>query len=414
MPLWIAVFGLLLLLPLYAADAQSGQVTNVHDPCIIACGDDHYIFSTSDGIAIRRSRDRLRWQYLGEVFEDIPAWGQREVPGVSNTWAPDITFHNGTYYLYYSLSTFGSNRSRIGLATNTTLDPSDPDYKWTDRGKVIESNPGDNFNAIDPNIAMDADGKIWLTFGSFWSGIKIVELDSATWKPPLNYRLQSIASRSGDAIEAPYIIFKNNYYLFVSFDLCCRGVNSTYKIMVGRSDKITGPFFDRDRKTMLNGGGHLLLDGDDRWRGPGHCAVLRQEDADWLVYHAYDAQNNGTPTLRITRLEWDEDGWPIMDNSAGLEQDESTLHPPDHFLRQNYPNPFNSLTKIAFDLGTSGYTTLKVYDINARELTTLVEETLLLGHYNVPFNAVGFPPGVYLYSIQTNAFVETKKMVVLP
>ncbi|MBN1560673.1 family 43 glycosylhydrolase [candidate division KSB1 bacterium] len=404
----------LFLFPSCPANAHSGQVTNVHDPCIITCGDYHYIFSTSGGIAIRRSRDLQRWHYVGEVFREIPAWGTREVAGVSNIWAPDIFYHKGTYYLYYSLSTFGSNRSCIGLATNSTLDPDDPDYNWIDAGKVIESNSSDVYNAIDPNICMDAQGKIWMSFGSFWSGIKIVELDSSTWKPP-NDRLQSIASRGGDAIEAPYIIFRNGYYyLFVSFDLCCRGVNSTYRIMVGRSSKITGPFVDRDRRTMLNSGGHLVLRGDERWRGPGHCAIFLQEDADWLVYHAYDAQNNGVPTLRITRLDWDADSWPIIMENAGVQQEGSIRRLDGFFLRQNYPNPFNSLTKIAFDLGMSGYTTLKVYDINARELTTLVEETLLLGHYNVPFDASGFPPGVYLYSMQTNAFVETKKMVVLP
>lgn len=121
-----------------AASAQTGDVTHVHDPCIIKCGDYYYIYSTGDRIAIRRSPDLTFWHFMDKVFEDIPAWGEREVPGVSNIWAPDIFYNEGICYLYYSLSTFGSNRSCIGLATNTTLDPADPNYKWLDKGKVSD------------------------------------------------------------------------------------------------------------------------------------------------------------------------------------------------------------------------------------------------------------------------------------
>ena len=236
--------------------AQTGSITFVHDPCIIKCNEYYYIYSTGDRIDIRRSVDLLNWKFLGSVFDSIPAWGVEEVPGVSNIWAPDIFYHNSTYYLYYALSTFGSNHSRIGLATNVTLDPDNPDYKWIDKGKVIQSDAGNNFNAIDPNVVIDKADRIWLSFGSFWDGIKMVELDSNTWKPKQNYKLYSIASRSGGAIEAPFIVYKNGYYyLFVSFDYCCRGVNSTYNIRVGRSIAITGPYIDSNGTAMMKGGG---------------------------------------------------------------------------------------------------------------------------------------------------------------
>ncbi len=114
-----------------------------------------------------------------------------------------------------------------------------------------------------------------------------------------------------DAVEASFLIRHSGvYYLFASYDFCCRGVNSTYYTVVGRSAAATGPFIDRDGKSMLEGGGTVVLSASDRWKGPGHCAVLQDADADYIVYHAYDAQNNGRPTLRINRLDW-RDGWPV-------------------------------------------------------------------------------------------------------
>ena len=405
----VIIFFVQLLISILAA--QTGDVRHVHDPCIIKCDDYYYIFSTGDRIAMRRSSDLQSWQFIGEVFQDIPAWGKKEVPGVSNIWAPDIYFHNGIYYLYYSLSTFGSNRSRIGLATNKTLDPANPDYEWIDRGKVYESNTNDNFNAIDPNIFLEQNNRLWMSFGSFWSGIKIVELETTTWKPPQNARLRTIASRGGDAIEAPFIIYKNGYYyLFVSFDFCCRGVNSTYKIMVGRSEKITGPFVDRNRRNMLNGGGHLLMAGDARWRGTGHCAVLMEEDADWLVYHAYDANANGTPTLRIARLYWDNDGWPTTEKPAPVMN--RIDHQPNRFaLHQNYPNPFNPETTISYEISESGLVQLSIFDLRGQKIKALVDNYQLAGHYTVTWNPVDISSGLYIYKLTFGDFSNTKKIL---
>lgn len=398
-----------------AAEAQTGDVIFVHDPCIIKTADYYYIFSTGDRIEMRRSSDMQRWKRLKQVFPDIPEWGKDEVPGVSNIWAPDIFYRDSTYYLYYSLSTFGSNRSRIGLATNKTLNPDSPSYNWIDQGKVIESNSEDSYNAIDPNITKDNQGKLWLSFGSFWSGIKMIELDSTTMKPKSAAPLYSLAGRPNwGAIEAPYIIYKNGYYyLFVSFDACCQGVNSTYKTMVGRSEKITGPYTDKNDKSMMIGGASLIIAGDDRWRGPGHCSILQEGDSTWLVHHAYDAENNGIPTLRIEKLIWTEDHWPAIETATSLHETKEINSPSKFELYQNYPNPFNPSTEITFELPAAGFVTLYIHDINGKLISTLLNKALKAGPHNLLFNAGSLASGIYFYTIKTTHFKATKKMILL-
>ena len=286
-----------------------------HDPVIAKQGDTWYLFATDIGIAIKRSEDGLYWERAGTVFKKQPDWHKQEVPlNDGNLWAPDIFYYQGTYYLYYSVSSFGRNKSVIGLATNVTLNSQDEDYAWIDQGIVIRSTTRDDYNAIDPNVVQDRAGNLWLSFGSFWSGIKLVQLDPETMKPATDATLHSIAFKPDNtAIEAPFIIEKDGYYyLFVSFDFCCRGVNSTYHIMVGRSAEITGPYVDKDGNDMMVGGGTLIDEGDERWIGPGHNAVYKQGHSTILVNHAYDRQNGGHPTLQIRPLYWDEDGWPTL------------------------------------------------------------------------------------------------------
>jgi arabinan endo-1,5-alpha-L-arabinosidase len=294
-----------------------GDVRNVHDPTLIKEGSTYYLFSTRAGIAVRCSEDLVLWRLCGDVFGHLPQWAVEEVKGLRGLWAPDVSFFNGKYHLYYSASTFGSNRSAIGLTTNRSLDPTSDKFRWEDQGKVLGSSSTDDWNAIDPHVVLDEQGQPWLSFGSFWSGIKLRRIDPATGKPSTqDQTLYSLASRLRTpelpgAIEAPAIILKNGYYyLFVSFDLCCRGVNSTYNIRVGRSRRVTGPYVDRSGKSMMEGGGTLILAGDGRWRGPGHCAFLQGKGGDFIVYHAYDAEARGIPTLRIGPLIWEADGWP--------------------------------------------------------------------------------------------------------
>ena len=298
---------------------SKGDIRQVHDPSIIKEGNTYYVFSTRAGIAIRCSKDLIHWQLCGDVFAHLPEWAVKDVPGLRGLWAPDVSYFNGRYYLYYSASTFGSNHSSIGLATNETLDPSSDKYRWVDQGKVIGSNIDDDWNAIDPNVVFDEHHQPWLAFGSFWGGIKLRKLEQATGKlSSQDQNLYSLASRprtssSPGAIEAPNIIRKNDYYyLFVSFDLCCRGANSTYNIRVGRARRLTGPYIDRSGKAMIDGGGTLVVGGAGRWAGPGHCAVLQEREGDYLVYHAYDTEWRGVPTLRISTLHWDSEGWPTV------------------------------------------------------------------------------------------------------
>lgn len=328
-----------LLLAGTLALAQQGDVRRVHDPCIIAAGGSYYVFCTGGGIPIRRSKDLIHWERLGSVLTSVPAWASREIPGARSLWAPDISFFNGKYHLYYSVSTFGSNRSCIGLATNATLDPASPAYRWVDQGKVIESTRADNFNAIDANIILDEQKQPWMALGSFWSGIKLFRIDPQTGKAPAGVQAHSLAARArSGAIEAPFLIRRGEfYYLFVSFDICCKRTDSTYKIMVGRSRQITGPYLDREGKAMLEGGGTLVLASQGHVRGPGHNAILEEKGKHWLVHHYYDAGANGIPTLQIRPLTWDETGWPIAGEpvadaipgaaSAGRSAEPSGLHP---------------------------------------------------------------------------------------
>lgn len=287
--------------------------TGVHDPVIARQGSKWYIFYTGVGLRSKESEDGLHWKDHGGIFNRKLDWFRQYVPTAGESiWAPDISLYKGVYYLYYSVSGFGRNTSVIGLASNKTLDREDADYKWEDMGAVINSVESNDYNCIDPNMIVDESGQPWLSFGSFWTGIKLVKLDRSTMKPAVDAQLVSIAGRPGNtAIEAPFIHYHDGwYYLFVSFDLCCRKTESTYKIVVGRSKDITGPYLDRSGVEMMQGGGTLIDAGDDRWRGPGHCAVYQSSGSAILVNHAYDAQNDGIATLQIRPLYWDAEGWP--------------------------------------------------------------------------------------------------------
>jgi arabinan endo-1,5-alpha-L-arabinosidase len=296
----------------------AGSIRRIHDPVMIKAEDTYYLFCTGQGILARTSPDMINWEipFPPVVFGSIPPWARELIPGQTDVWAPDISYYNDKFHLYYAVSTFGKNRSVIGLATNTTLNPKADGYKWVDEGLVLESVFASNYNCIDPNLALDADGVPWLAFGSFWSGIKMRRLDYATGKPSEeDTKLYALAQRTvnSGAVEAPFIIHKNDfYYLFVSFDFCCRGVDSDYHVVVGRSENIIGPYVDRDGLEMLKGGGTQVTFPTERWRGPGHNAILQENGVEYIVYHAYDAENQGVPTLRIDPLVWDAQGWPSI------------------------------------------------------------------------------------------------------
>jgi arabinan endo-1,5-alpha-L-arabinosidase len=325
-----------LLLSCVALCAQPEPRTDipVHDPVMIKEADTYYLFATGRGVAVWSSRDRVHWVQEPPVFAAPPAWAVAAVPTFKgHIWAPDISYHDGRYYLYYSISAFGKNTSCIGVATNVTLDPRDPRFKWDDHGKVIESVPGlTNWNAIDPNLVEADDGTPWLAFGSFWEGLKLLKLAPDRLQPAESLeQLPTLASRRPEdfpasvagsyptnagenAIEAPFI-FRHGayYYLFASIDYCCRGAQSTYKMIVGRSANVAGPYVDRTGKDLVHGGGTLLLAGDSRWHGVGHNAVCSFDGTDYLVFHGYDATDPaGKAKLRIEKLAWDAEGWPVV------------------------------------------------------------------------------------------------------
>ena len=303
----------------------TAQPIPVHDPVIIRQDSTYYIFCTGQGITVYSSTNMQDWKRQRPVFSNPPQWAVSAIPKFKgHIWAPDISFHNGQYYLYYSVSAFGKNTSAIGVATNKTLDTTSKDFKWIDHGKVIQSVPGrDLWNAIDPNLIMDNSNQPWLVFGSFWNGIKLVQLNKSLLSTENPEKWFTVASRkrefilpdsvAGDAaIEAPFIYkHDNRYYLFVSFDYCCRGEKSTYKIMVGRSEQVNGPYADQDGVPLNMGGGSLLLEGDAKWHGVGHNAVANFNGIDYLVCHAYDAADKGRSKLRIEKLDW-LNGWPVV------------------------------------------------------------------------------------------------------
>ncbi|SNT60575.1 arabinan endo-1,5-alpha-L-arabinosidase [Asanoa hainanensis] len=293
-----------------AAYPGPGRVTGdvaVHDPAIVRRpGGGYLVAHTGDGISLKTSSDRIAFRNAGSAFPGGAAWTTTYTAGSRNLWAPDLTYRNGRYWMYYSASTFGSNRSAIFLATSTT----GASGSWTHAGLVIESRTSDNFNAIDPNLVVDAAGRWWLSFGSFWSGIKMVALNPSTGLRSDN-GLLSVAGRGGGAIEAPFIVRRGAYYyLWVSFDRCCQGASSTYRVMVGRSTNVTGPYADRNGVAMTAGGGTQVLAGHDSIHGPGHQAILADTDGDILVYHYY--ANNGAALLGINRIAYDSAGWPYV------------------------------------------------------------------------------------------------------
>lgn len=273
----------------------------VHDPSIIQSGS-WYIFGTGVGIQVKRSSDGLAWSDIGRVFSSYPSWANTYVPNhESNIWAPDIKNYNGQFYLYYSISSFGSNTSAIGLAVSSSLTGG-----WSDKGMVIRSTSSNSYNCIDPHLVIDNSGNAWLAFGSWWNGIHIVQLDKSTMKPRSGASIINIAKRSG-GIECPSIVYRNGYYyLFVSIDKCCDGANSTYKIAYGRSSSITGPYVDKNGTRMLDGGCSIFDAGNDYWRGPGGQSL---SGTSVIAHHAYRS-TDGAAMLLIKNLYWDSAGWP--------------------------------------------------------------------------------------------------------
>ena len=289
--------------------------TFAHDPTMIRVDDTYYRFWTGDFIPVATSKDLKNWSNAPSVYSGAySAWTANWLAGIPGEtfnfpWAPDVSIFQGKVHLYSAFSAkFGDNISCI-----THLASDAPNANWSDEGPVICTNGSENFNAIDGDVGFDSQGKPFLAFGSFWDGIFAIPLNDD------GSRLGSEQTRLAWAkeIEAP-VLFRHcgYYYLFVSWGLCCPGEGRsvsdlTYRVAVGRSENILGPYVDRDGKAMLDGGGTVVVEGDHvNWAAAGHSDVLVDGADVYHVYHAY-RQSDGAASLRISPLIFDSEGWPI-------------------------------------------------------------------------------------------------------
>ena len=299
--------------PVLPLEQSASRCIVTRDPSsIVKCKDEYWVFYTGRGVPSYRSKDLVKWERGPAVFKAAPEWIAKIVPDNRNMvyWAPDIMKLGDRYLLYYSVSSMGKMTSAIGLATNPTLDPEDSAYHWSDQGFVVRTQDGDGYNAIDPSVFHDTDGSLWLTFGSYWSGIKLIELESQTGHRR-GGALYSIAYN--ESIEASYLCRNENYYyLFVNWGGCCQGPKSTYNIRIGRSKSVAGPYLDKAGVDMMHSGGSLFLaTTNGPLIGPGHAGTLKGQGKDWFTSDFEgDLRMDGRATLAIMPLRWNADGWP--------------------------------------------------------------------------------------------------------
>jgi arabinan endo-1,5-alpha-L-arabinosidase len=301
--------------PVLPLEQSASRGITARDPSsIVKCKEEYWVFYTGRGVPSYRSKDLVKWERGPAVFKTAPEWIARVVPENRNLqyWAPDIIKLGDRYLLYYSVSSFGKMTSAIGLATNATLDPDDPAYHWTDQGSVVRTQEGDGYNAIDPSVFHDRDGSLWLTFGSYWTGIKLIPLDPQTGKR-LAPEEKPLAIAFNESIEASYLCRHDDYYyLFVNWGSCCQGPKSTYNIRIGRSRSVTGPYLDKAGVELLRSGGSLFLaTTNGPLIGPGHAGTLNALGKDWFTSDFEgDLRMDGRATLAIMPLSWGADGWP--------------------------------------------------------------------------------------------------------
>lgn len=303
----------------------------VHDPVMAREDGVYHIFATGMGIQRMTSKDRKNWQVKAmPVMTVIPKWTRDSVPGFDkHVWAPDIIRWHNKWWLAYSCSTFGKNGSAIGLLSAAKLDSP----IWNDEGCIVASRENrDNWNAIDPNFVIDDNDTPWMVWGSFWDGIQIVRLDTTMHvakgeKPRTLARRYAPGTTTAEpnptsahagtnAIEAPFVMkHQGYYYLFVSWDYCCRGSKSNYRVAVGRSKNVDGPYLDKRSNDMLNGGGTVLLEGDKKqYEATGHCAAYSIDGKDIFICHGYSTEMKGAPVLIQREIRWTDDGWPELES----------------------------------------------------------------------------------------------------
>lgn len=304
----------------YSQNHLKGDL-RVHDPAMIKDGNTYYVYSTGMGIPFKTSKDMIHWKNAGRVFtkKTTPKWFTKDIPEQKgDVWAPDIHYYKGKYYLYYAVSAWMNFNSSIGLATNTTLDPNNPAYKWVDQGQVISyKNGGKGVNVIDPNVFIDKDGKVWLVYGSYKAGVRLTQLNPKNGllqnNPPKIIKLTNGLGEGSFIIKGP-----KYYYLFVSRGRCCAGLKSTYQVVMGRATKIEGPYLNKKGESMLDNKYSLFLAGDYQEPGRGGNSFFTEGDTTYIVYHAYTRSAHGMPLLNIKPVYMNKDGWPTMNSSNPL------------------------------------------------------------------------------------------------
>jgi arabinan endo-1,5-alpha-L-arabinosidase len=302
----------------------------VHDPNMIQDpSGTFWLYGTHNTLASSTDMSTFTAASNGDINPDFTWWATENTTGTggrTDIWAPSVMYANGIYFQYYSIPIYtnpavaGSNSGAeavIALATSTS--PSGP---WVDAGKIISScgtTPGctTTFNAIDPAPFTDASGNWWLSFGSWNDGIHILQLDPTTGlRLASNSTLSNIAARGAGeegSFIYPYVVSGVQYYFyFASINVCCNGTASTYRIIVGRSTTPNGPYLDRGGLDLANGGGTILLSSHSNIFGPGGQGVTTVGTQPILVYHYYDGNTNGTPTLGLNKLYFDSSGWPYI------------------------------------------------------------------------------------------------------
>ena len=316
--------------------AVSGNGIYVHDPNLLKTSSGVYwLYGTHNTLAT--STDRTVFTSDGSALSPIPSWVAGNGFSTSDDlWAPSVIYNSSTsysgqpYFQYYSASSFGSNWSAIGLATASTPNST----AWTDRGIVVHSGtPPSGYsqpsgsvvqyavydsatNAIDPQPVQDASGNWWMSFGSWADGIHLIALNGSTGMPAsTSTKVYNLAQRGSPSVgeEGSAIYYHGGYfYYFASINACCAGTSSTYRIIVGRSTTISGPYYDRGGVNLTSGGGTILLSTHGNIVGPGGQSVFTDGSNTVIDYHYYDGNNNGTPTLGINYLGWTSDGWPYV------------------------------------------------------------------------------------------------------
>lgn len=297
--------------------ACSGICTNTHDPSLIRRSSDgtYFRFATGGTVPIFSATSlQGPWKQLGNVLSKASSINN---PGNTDLWAPDVHLVGSTYYLYYAVSSFGTQNSAIGLATSTTLMPG----SWTDHGQVLASQTGNPYNAIDANLVA-VGSSYYLNFGSFWDDIYQVPMKSTpSATSGMSYNV-AYNSSGTHAVEGSYMVQNGNYYyLFFSSGQCCGydtskpAPGAEYKIMVCRSTTATGGFVDKSGKSCTSGGGTIVLPSHGTVYGPGGQGVYNDPTNGWVLYYHYVNTNIGysdaDKQLGINKIDWSS-GWPVV------------------------------------------------------------------------------------------------------